>query len=53
LRASNGSRSPATTSGDPDAGDKERATAVADWKAWVEGLVGKNGVGKHTGPVKK
>lgn len=37
----------------PDAGDKERAAAVADWKAWVEGLAGRNGVGKHTGPVKK
>lgn len=37
----------------PDAGDKDRAAAVADWKTWVEGLVGKNGVGKHTGPVKK
>lgn len=37
----------------PDASDKERTTAVAEWKTWIEGLVGKNGVGKHTGPTKK
>jgi hypothetical protein len=37
----------------PDASDQERAAAVQDWKTWIEGLVGKNGVGKHTGPIKK
>lgn len=37
----------------PDAGDKERATALADWKGWIEGLVGKTGIGTHTGPIKK
>ncbi|MBA3699568.1 MAG: hypothetical protein H0W78_12045 [Planctomycetes bacterium] len=37
----------------PDAGDQECPATVADWKAWIEGLVGKNGVGKHPGPIKK
>ncbi|HEX3133238.1 MAG TPA: hypothetical protein VHX44_06595 [Planctomycetota bacterium] len=37
----------------PDAGDKERTAAVAEWRTWIEGLVGKNGVGKHTGPIKQ
>lgn len=37
----------------PDASGKARAVAVADWKAWNEGLVGRNGVGKHPGPVTK
>lgn len=36
-----------------DASDKERTATVAEWKTWIEGLVGKNGVGKHTGPIKK
>jgi len=37
----------------PDSGAKEPTAAGAEWKTWIEGLIGKNGVGKHTGPIKK
>jgi hypothetical protein len=37
----------------PDMSADERKSEVAGWQAWIEGLVGKTGIGKHTGAIKK